>query len=116
MSNGYQHYSPHCDLREVRDLGWFFLEAMTFGCPVAGAACGGITDLVEDGVNGFLVPPRDLDRLAETLNRLLRDGELRSELGRHGQEIVRHKFSFEVFRAELEEILAECDLDSSRAA
>jgi transposase len=79
-------------------------------------ACGGITDLVEDGVNGFLVPPRDPDRLAETLNRLLRDETLRAKLGRHGQEIVRHKFSFEVFRAELEKILAERGLDSSRAA
>jgi len=97
-------------------FGLVFLEAMAFGCPVVGAACGGITDLVEDGVNGFLVPPRDPDRLAETLNRLLRDGELRSELGRHGQEIVRHKFSFEVFRAELEKVLAECGLDSSRGA
>jgi len=105
-------------LRSTRGEGFglVFLEAIAFGCPVAGAACGGITDLVEDGVNGFLVPPRDPDRLAETLNRLLRDGELRSELGRHGQEIVRHKFSFEVFRAELEEILAECALDSRCAA
>jgi D-inositol-3-phosphate glycosyltransferase len=87
-----------------------FLEAMAFGCPVVGAASGGITDLVEDGVNGLLVPPRDPDRLAETLNRLLRDEALRAELGRHGREIVRRKFAFEVFRAQLEKILAECGL------
>jgi phosphatidylinositol alpha-1,6-mannosyltransferase len=91
-------------------FGLVFLEAMAFGCPVVGAACGGITDLVEDGVNGLLVPPRDPGRLAETLNRLLRDEVLRAELGRHGREIVRRKFAFEVFRAELEKILVECGL------
>jgi phosphatidylinositol alpha-1,6-mannosyltransferase len=91
-------------------FGLVFLEAMAFGCPVVGAACGGITDLVEDGVNGLLVPPRDPDRLAEILNRLLRDGVLRAELGRHGGEMVRRKFSFEFFRAQLEKILAECGL------
>jgi phosphatidyl-myo-inositol dimannoside synthase len=94
-------------------FGLVFLEAMAFGCPVIGAACGGITDLVEDGVNGLLVPPCDPDRLAETLNRLLRDEALRAELGRHGREIVRGKFAFEVFRGQLEKILAECGLDSS---
>lgn len=91
-------------------FGLVFLEAMAFGCPVVGAACGGITDLVEDGVNGLLVPPRDPVRLAESLNRLLHDAALRAELGRHGREIVRRKFSFEVFRAQLEKILAECGL------
>jgi len=97
-------------------FGLVFLEAMAFGCPVVGAASGGITDLVADGVNGLLVPPHDPDRLAETLNRLLRDDALRAELGRHGREIVRRKFSFEVFRAELEKFLTECGLRSNYAA
>jgi phosphatidyl-myo-inositol dimannoside synthase len=91
-------------------FGLVFLEAMAFGCPVVGAGCGGVTDLVADGVNGLLVPPRDPKRLAEALNRLLRDEALRAELGRRGAEIVRRKFSFAVFRAQLEEILAECGL------
>lgn len=91
-------------------FGLVFLEAMAFGRPVIGAACGGVTDLVEDGVNGLLVPPRDPKQLAEALDRLLRDEALRVELGRRGAEIVRRKFSFAVFRAELEKILAECGL------
>jgi phosphatidylinositol alpha-1,6-mannosyltransferase len=91
-------------------FGLVFLEAMAFGCPVVGAGCGGVTDLVADGVNGLLVPPRDPKRLAEALNRLLRDEALRAELGRRGAEIVRRKFSFAVFRAHLEKILAECGL------
>jgi len=97
-------------------FGLVFLEAMAFGRPVVAAACGGTIDLVEDGVNGLLVPPRDTARLAEALGRLLRDGALRGELGRRGAEIVRRKFQFGVFRAGLEKILAECGLDSCRPA
>ena len=96
-------------------FGLVFLEAMAFGCPLAGAAWGGTTDLVKDGVNGLLVPPHDPDRLAEALGCLLRDDALRAELGRHGREIVRRKFSFEVFRDELEKILNERGLDSNSA-
>jgi glycosyltransferase involved in cell wall biosynthesis len=88
-------------------FGLVFLEAMAFGCPVIGAASGGTTDLVEDGVNGLLVPPRDPDRLAESLNRLLCDEPLRAVLGRQGSEIARRKYPFEVFRAGLQNILAE---------
>ena len=91
-------------------FGLVFLEAMAFGCPVVGAACGGITDIVEDGVNGFLVPSHDPKLLAETLNRLLRDDALRGELGRNGREIVRRKFAFEVFLAQIERTLIECGL------
>lgn len=88
-------------------FGLVFLEAMAFGCPLVGAACGGTTDLVEDGVNGLLVPPRDPDRLAQTLSRLLRDEALHAALGRQGSEIVRRKYSFEIFRAGLQNILLE---------
>ncbi|MGH9714576.1 MAG: glycosyltransferase family 4 protein [Candidatus Acidiferrales bacterium] len=97
-------------------FGLVFLEAMAFGCPIVAAASGGITDLVEDGVNGLLVPPRDADRLAESLDQLLRDESMRARLGHSGAEIVRRKFLFENFRLGLEEILRECGLDSSCAA
>jgi phosphatidyl-myo-inositol dimannoside synthase len=97
-------------------FGLVFLEAMAFARPLVGAACGGTTDLVKDGVNGLLVPPRDSERLAEALNRLLRDGPLCAELGRRGSEIVRQKFGFEAFRSGLEQILSEAGLDSGRSA
>lgn len=93
-------------------FGLVFLEAMAFARPVVGAACGGATDVIEDGVNGLLVPPRDPRRLAEALAHLLRDAALRAELGRRGSEIVRNKYLFEVFRAGLERILGECGMDS----
>jgi phosphatidylinositol alpha-1,6-mannosyltransferase len=85
----------HCDIFALpstgEGFGFVFLEAMAFGKPVLGADSGGIPDLVEDGVNGLLIPPRDQQRLVEALGRLLRDPSLRARLARQGAEIVRRK-------------------------
>lgn len=102
-------------------FGLVFLEAMAFSKAVVGAAAGGSIDVIEDGVNGLLVPTNDPERLAQALDRLLRDEALCVELGRRGAEIVRQKFQFSTFRAELERILTDCvlareNLDSSKRA
>jgi glycosyltransferase involved in cell wall biosynthesis len=86
-------------------FGFVFLEAMVFAKPVVAAASGGTTDLIKDGVNGLLVPPRDTQWLVRALNCLLSDESRRRELGRRGGEIVRHKYRFEVFQAGLHQIL-----------
>lgn len=91
-------------------FGFVFLEAMAFAKPVVGVAFGGITDLIEDGINGLLVPPRDAQRLGQALGRLLHDGSLRAQLGQAGSEIVRQKYYFDAFQSKLERIIEECGL------
>jgi glycosyltransferase involved in cell wall biosynthesis len=93
-------------------FGVVFLEAMAFGKPIVAVSAGGSTDLVDDGANGLLVPPRNQPALAQALERLLRDDSLRTALGRRGAEIVRHKYRFEAFQVQLAAILADCGLDS----
>jgi len=95
-------------------FGLVFLEAMAFGKPLVGAACGGAVDVVEDNVNGLLIPPGDSERLAEALATLLQDESLRIKLGQRGAEIGRRNYSFDVFQSKLELILEECGLDSHR--
>jgi glycosyltransferase involved in cell wall biosynthesis len=68
--------------------------------------------VVQEGVNGLLVPPRDLKGLIEALSRLLESSTLRMELGRGGADIVRQQYSFEVFQSQLERIVQECGMDS----
>jgi glycosyltransferase involved in cell wall biosynthesis len=75
-------------------------------------ASGGSPELVDDGVEGFLVPPRDPDRLANQLDCLLDSPGLRREMGRRGRERVERDFGLDlmverteaVYRHALEEV------------
>lgn len=106
----------HCDVFALpstgEGFGFVFLEAMAFAKPVIGAAAGGVTDIVEDGISGLLVSPGDVTRLAQALERLLTNDRLRHELGQRGAEIVRSKHRFDKFRSEIEALLRDCGLES----
>lgn len=58
------------------------LEAMAVGLPVITTDCSGYQDLIEDGVNGFIVPAGDADAIAARLRVLKQDHDLRQRVGR----------------------------------
>jgi phosphatidyl-myo-inositol dimannoside synthase len=91
-------------------FGIVFLEAMALGKPVIGGAQGGITDIIESGRNGFLVPPGDAEQLAAVLKRLLNDARLRQGMGSSAKERVLTHYRFERFRYDLERLLGEWTL------
>jgi glycosyltransferase involved in cell wall biosynthesis len=70
-------------------------EAMAWGRPVVASAVGGLVDVVEDGVTGLLVPPRDIAALRDALKRLLGDANLRSRLGNEARRKARTSLSFD---------------------
>jgi D-inositol-3-phosphate glycosyltransferase len=70
-------------------FGMVALEAMACGAPVVASDVGGLSYIVRDGETGYLVPERDPRALADCLNRLLRDPDLRTRLGRRGIEVAR---------------------------
>jgi D-inositol-3-phosphate glycosyltransferase len=70
------------------------LEAMACARPVVGSAVGGITFTIQDGVTGYLVPPKDPVALAGALRRLLADAPLREEMGRAARERVEREFTW----------------------
>ena len=88
-------------------FGLVFLEAMAFAKPIVGSACGGTTDLVGHGVNGLLVPPGDIPKLADALQSLLENPPLRGMLGRGGAQLIGERYRFEGFKIELAQILTE---------
>ena len=57
------------------------IEAMHAGVPVISTQVRTFTELVADGINGFLVPPQDCRMLAEAINHLVKDPSLRKEMG-----------------------------------
>jgi glycosyltransferase involved in cell wall biosynthesis len=73
-------------------FGISVIEAMAFGLPVVATNVGGLPEVVQDGVTGILVPPKDPDALGDAIVRLLRDPELRRRLGNAGRERVLSEF------------------------
>lgn len=64
----------------MEGLGSILLDAMCFGLPIVASNVDGIPDIVEDGVNGLLVPPDDPAQLAQALQRLLGDKRLQANM------------------------------------
>ncbi|MDA8333908.1 MAG: glycosyltransferase family 4 protein [Peptococcaceae bacterium] len=71
------------------------MEAMLAGLPVVAYAVGGLAEMVEDGVNGFLLPPGDLDGAVDRISALLDDPRRRKEMGETGREIALARFGRE---------------------
>jgi glycosyltransferase involved in cell wall biosynthesis len=70
-------------------------EAMAYGRAVVATDVGGLQDAIEDGVDGLLVPPRDVPALRAAIERLLADAELRERLGRAAREKAQREWSAE---------------------
>jgi len=86
------------------------LEAMAMRLPIVATSVGGTPELVEDGINGLLVPAEQPGRLADTVNGLLADADLRARLVAGGIRRVDEEFSFEA-RMRKEEAFYERMLD-----
>jgi colanic acid/amylovoran biosynthesis glycosyltransferase len=89
-------YLQHCDVFVLpsfaEGLPVVLMEAMATGIPVIATAIAAISELVEDGVNGYLVPPGAIEPLAQRLNQLLSDTQLRQTFGQAGQLKVEQSF------------------------
>ena len=71
------------------------IEAAACGRPIVTTDTPGCREIVRDGENGFLVPPRDVNRLATAMRRLIDDTELRKCFGFRGRQIAEAEFSIE---------------------
>jgi glycosyltransferase involved in cell wall biosynthesis len=74
-------------------FGLINIEAGACGKPVVATRVGGIPEIIDHGVNGFLVEPDDVKGLSEYVSTLIDNEQLRFDMGKHGREIVERKFT-----------------------
>ena len=117
----YSHAGVFCCPSIYEPFGIINLEAMACETPVVGSAVGGIKEVVVDGETGFLVPLEqhtespfealDPDKfardLAEKINVLMRDPELRKRFGQAGRKRAVEKFSWHAIASATKQMYAE---------
>jgi glycosyltransferase involved in cell wall biosynthesis len=91
------------------------MEYMEAGLPVVATRVGGLPDVVEDGVTGLLVPPRDPAALATAVAALLGDRERARRLGEAGRERRRRLFSVTATTRAVEALYEELLADTGPA-
>ncbi|MFT3741003.1 MAG: glycosyltransferase [Breznakibacter sp.] len=76
-------------------FGYVVVEAMLCGCPVVAFDVSSISEIVQDGSTGYLVPAFDLDRFVDKVEFLIENKELGMEMGQRGRQIAEQYFSFD---------------------
>jgi len=76
-------------------LGIVILEAMASGLPVVSTRCGGPETAVVEGETGYLTSVGDAQALAQAIQRLVEDPDLRQRMGKAGRQRVERKYSLE---------------------
>lgn len=107
LPNVYGHCTIFAMPSRGEGFGLVFIEAMASGKPVIGGAHGGTPDVIDDGVNGYLVRYGDVSQLVDRLTRLLSDNSLRQSMGAQALAKVQRDFTFARFSAALSAIFRE---------
>lgn len=76
-------------------FGVAILEACACAKPVVVSRVGGLPEIVEENVTGFIVPPRNIQMAADAIEKLLLDKELRNKMGSEGMRLVQRYYNFE---------------------
>jgi len=88
-------------------FGLVNLEAMQYSIPIVSTFEGGIPDVIDDGVTGFLVPQKNAQALAEKLEILIQNSDLRQQMGEAGRKKYENEFTLEKFENRMVEIIQQ---------
>ncbi|MEA2065202.1 MAG: glycosyltransferase family 4 protein [Patescibacteria group bacterium] len=93
---------PSIDKSEA--FGIVLLEAMASGIPVIASNLPGVRSLVENGINGFLTEPKNADDLTEKMRLILKNDELKKNMGINGRKIAEKKYNPEIIGNKLNKL------------
>ena len=83
------------------------LEAASYSLPIIATSVGGIPEVIEDGVNGFLVNPGDIEAFKNKILKLIRSVSLRNKMGKNAYYSVKDKFDVNIITRQLNAIYQE---------
>lgn len=107
----FERAAVYCLPSKNEGLPMSLLEAMARGIPAVATPVGGIPQVIDDGVNGMLVPVGDCCALATALCEALDSSELRKSMGYKAREKVRSIFDIDMLLGELSEIYCNVAAD-----
>lgn len=81
---------------ELEGFGLVSIEAMAHKLPVVATRLGPVPEIVKNSITGILVPPNDIETLADSIIKLLKDSNLRKIMGNKGRELVKKEYTLKV--------------------
>ena len=85
-------------------FGYVNLEAMTIPLPIIATRTGGIPEVIQNGKNGLLVEPENIEEMGNALINLIGDEKLRKKMADEGKKILEKKFSAKIMAEKYEKI------------
>jgi glycosyltransferase involved in cell wall biosynthesis len=86
-------------------FGIVIVEAMAFGLPVISTYEGAIPEIIDDGVNGFLVPKKSPDAIAEKIIFFMQHEEKRQDMGQKAKKKYEKNYTLDKFNSKFVEII-----------
>ncbi|MFZ4400851.1 MAG: glycosyltransferase family 4 protein [Bacteroidales bacterium] len=88
----------------IESQGIAVVEAMAYSLPCVVSDMGGLPESVENGINGYLVSPDNIDEMSQAIIALVNDERLRNEKGEHSLRIYNEKFTNEIWKQKMNEL------------
>jgi len=107
MNNAMESADIFCLPTQMDSFGMVFIEAMKHGLPIIASNWQAIPDVVPDGEVGILVNPEDETEVANAINRIADDQELRLKFSKGSYRVVKERYSIEAITPQLVNLFGE---------
>ena len=88
----------------IESHGIAVVEAMSYSLPCVVANIGGLTESVENGVNGYLLPPNNITEMSNAIITIINNEKIRKEMGEHSLQFYNEKFSFDIWKQRMNKL------------
>lgn len=89
---------------EPEPFGRVIIEGMAAGKPVIATAAGGVLDIIEDGITGILVPPKNAASMAQAAHQLIKHQDQAKKMGQYAQKHVEERYSIDKHAAAVQQL------------